>query len=80
MKLLHKQFSPILKVVEYKDDNIPWILWYRLSDDVCQHTCLLASMAIFGITATHLLGTVTYLKHMARLLNGNLGLQMMVLI
>ena len=41
--------------------------------------CMPTSMSIFATTATHLLGTVTDLKHMARysnyLLNDNLGLK-----
>ena len=41
--------------------------------------CMPTSMSIFATTATHLLKTVTDLKHMARysdyLLNGNLGLK-----
>ena len=59
-------------------DNISWydIAYLMKSTNIM---CMPTIMSIFATTATHLLGTVTDLKHMARysdyLLNDNLGLK-----
>ncbi|XP_023511526.1 putative CCR4-associated factor 1 homolog 8 [Cucurbita pepo subsp. pepo] len=75
-----KQFNPILRSGKIQR----WITFHGLYDiaylmKFTYIRCMPTSMSMFAISAAHILGTVTDLKHMARysnnLLNGNLGLK-----